>query len=519
MFDTVLVANRGEIACRVIRACQELGIRAVAVYSDADREALHVRAADVAVPIGPAPATESYLKHDAVIAAAKATGAQAIHPGYGFLSENASFARACTEAGIAFIGPGPDVMDAVGDKSRARKSAAEAGVPTVPGFDAGGDLDVLRDDARLAAEAPGVGFPLLIKAVAGGGGKGMRRVDGMDGFGEALAAARREASAAFGEGAVLLERLVQRPRHVEVQILADQRHDVVLALGERECSIQRRHQKIVEESPAPGLDPAHRAKLLADAVAVARAVGYDNAGTVEFLVEGTEHYFLEVNARLQVEHPVTELVTGIDLVRAQLAVAAGEGFPAGLADRAAAPRGHAIELRIYAEDPATGFLPSPGRLTAFEVPRGPRIRLDAGVEAGSEVTPHYDPMLAKLIVWGADRDEALATARWALDRTHVGGVATAIPFLRALLRAPEIAAGTAGTDFVPPFLERWQAEQAATGPTPAAIAAAAVAAARASARPTRGASAGAGAEDGTDPWATLGAWRSFAGAGDEGATS
>ena len=500
MFDCVLIANRGEIAVRIIRACQELGVRAVAVHSEADREAPHVRAADAAVEIGPAPARDSYLKVEAILDAARSSGAEAIHPGYGFLSEDAGFARAVTDAGLTFIGPPPEVLAAVGDKSQARRTARSAGVSIVPGFDADGDRAVLADEQRLVKEAHTLGFPLLIKALAGGGGKGMRVVNEESELEASLAAARREAKAAFGEPSVLLERLVTNPRHIEVQILAS--GDTVLALGERECSVQRRHQKVVEEAPAPGLSQELRAKLLEDAVRMAKAVGYQNAGTVEFLVDGEgNHYFLEVNARLQVEHPVTEVLTGVDLVAAQLRIASGDGLD-GLTTPV--PRGHVMEFRIYAEDAANGFLPSTGTVTTLEVPRGPRIRLDSGIEVGSEVGVHYDPMLAKLIVWGSNREEALATARWALDHTHVGGLVTVLPFLRALVRDADYTAGKLSTDMVDRVLGRWDPAAAAT-PPPAVLAAAAAAVATRSHRPAGEVSGPT--PSGSDPWLTSGAWR------------
>jgi 3-methylcrotonyl-CoA carboxylase alpha subunit len=441
MFRTVLVANRGEIAARVIAACQELGIRAVAVYSEVDREALHVRLADAAVPIGPAPARESYLNIPAIIAAARAAGAEAIHPGYGFLSENPEFAEACAAAGVVFIGPPPAAMRLMASKTAAKRAVEAAGVPTVPGY--AGDE---RDEAVLLRQARRVGFPVMLKASAGGGGKGMRIVREPATFGEALAAARREALAAFGDDRVFIERLVEAPRHIEFQILADQ-HGNVVHLGERECSIQRRHQKIIEESPSVALSPALREEMGAAAVRAAKAAGYVNAGTCEFLLDGEgRYYFLEMNTRLQVEHPVTEAVTGVDLVRLQLAIAAGEPLP--FTQQQVRQRGHAIEARLYAEDPAHEYLPSTGTVLVFDVPRAPGVRLDTGVAAGDEVTVHYDPMLAKLIVYGPDRATAVARLAWALERCAVLGIATNLPLLRAIAVEADFQAGRTTTAYL-----------------------------------------------------------------------
>jgi 3-methylcrotonyl-CoA carboxylase alpha subunit len=441
MFDRVLIANRGEIAVRVIAACQELGVRAVAVYSDADRDALHVRRADEAVRIGPAPAAQSYLNIPAIIQAARASGAQAIHPGYGFLSENADFAQACAAADIVFIGPPPDAIRLMGSKIAAKRAVEAAGVPTVPGY-----AGSAREPRALLREAHRIGFPVMIKASAGGGGKGMRVVHEPGAFVEALEGARREAMAAFGDESVFLEKLVVAPRHVEFQILADA-HGAVIHLGERECSIQRRHQKIIEESPCVALTPALRAAMGAAAVAAARAAGYVNAGTCEFLLDRDgRYYFLEMNTRLQVEHPVTEAVMGLDLVRHQLAIAAGE--PLAITQEQIAPRGHAIEVRLYAEDPANQYLPSTGRLLAFEPPRAPGVRVDAGVAAGDEVTMYYDPMLAKLIVHAEDRPGAIARLRWALDHFVVLGVRTNLPLLGAIARDDAFAEGATSTDFL-----------------------------------------------------------------------
>jgi 3-methylcrotonyl-CoA carboxylase alpha subunit len=439
-FDKILIAHRGEIAVRIIRACRELGIAAVAVYSEADRAALHVREADEAYPIGPAAAAASYLSVERIVEAAERSGAGAVHPGYGFLSERAPFARAVRAAGLAFIGPPAEAIDLMGSKIAAKRLAEQAGVPTVPGY-----LGDEQSPERLRREAGRVGFPLLIKASAGGGGKGMRVVANLGEFDAALEGARREALAAFGDDAVFLERLVQRPRHVEIQILADM-HGGCVHLFERECSNQRRHQKIVEEAPSPALDSMLRAEMGAAAVRLAQAAGYQNAGTVEFMLDQDgRYYFLEMNTRLQVEHPVTELIAGVDLVHLQIAVAAGDRLPFGQADLA--PRGHAIEARVYAEDPAT-YLPSTGRVALFAPPSGPGIRNDAGLNSGDEVTVHYDPMLAKLIVAAPDRAAAIGRLRQALDGYAVLGVTTNLPLLRAIAAHPDFAAGATHTGFL-----------------------------------------------------------------------
>jgi 3-methylcrotonyl-CoA carboxylase alpha subunit len=447
-FDKILIANRGEIAVRLIRACHELGITAVAVYSEADRAALHVRLADEAYPIGPAPAAASYLAIERIVEAARRSGAPAIHPGYGFLSERAAFARACREAGLVFIGPTPEAIALMGSKTAAKRLAESAGVPTLPGY-MGDD----QSDQRLRREGAALGFPLLIKASAGGGGKGMRVVESGDEFDAALEAARREAQAAFGEDTVFLERLISRPRHVEIQVLADAHGDAV-HLFERECSIQRRHQKIVEESPSPALTPELRAAMGAAAIRLALAAGYRNAGTVEFMLDeqggtseshGPSFYFLEMNTRLQVEHPVTELVAGVDLVHLQIAIAAGAPLP--FRQEHLAQRGHAIEARVYAEDPAT-YLPATGRVALFAPPYGPGIRNDAGIQSADDVTVHYDPLLAKLIVYAPGRAAALARLRAALDDYAVLGVTTNLPLLRAIAAHPSFAAGATHTDFL-----------------------------------------------------------------------
>ena len=438
MPESLLIANRGEIACRVIRTARRLGVRTIAVHSTADRGALHARLADVAVEIGGAAARDSYLDAGRIIAAARETGAAAIHPGYGFLSENAGFARACREAGIVFVGPPVDAILRMGSKSGARQLMAAAGVPVLPGYD-GDD----QSDARLQTEAQRLGLPLLIKPTAGGGGKGMRVVRSAAEFAEALAGARREAARSFGDDRVLLERYVERGRHVEIQVFAD-RHGNAVHLFERDCSLQRRHQKVIEEAPAPGLSDATREAMGAAAVAAARAVDYEGAGTVEFLYEERGFYFLEMNTRLQVEHPVTEMITGLDLVEWQLRVADGEPLP--LAQHELRRSGHAVEARLYAEDPERGFLPSTGRLSRLRFPAGdPRLRVDAGVDEGDEITVHYDPMIAKLIAWGADRDAAFAKLRAALEQTEVEGVRTNARYLWEILGARPVLAGEVST--------------------------------------------------------------------------
>ncbi|MCR2814740.1 acetyl/propionyl/methylcrotonyl-CoA carboxylase subunit alpha [Microbacterium jiangjiandongii] len=447
LFDTVLVANRGEIARRVIRTLRRLGIRSVAVYSDADADAPHVREADVAVRLGPAPASQSYLDIDAVIAAARRTGTQAVHPGYGFLSENAAFARACAAAGIVFVGPAPRALDVMGDKIRSKAHVAAHGVPVVPGFSAAG-----MTDAAIRAAADTHGFPLLVKPSAGGGGKGMQIVREPADLPDALAAARRVAASAFGDDTLLLERLVERPRHIEVQVVADA-HGAVVHLGERECSLQRRHQKVIEEAPSPAVDAATRRRLGEAACRAAASVDYLGVGTVEFLMAADrpdEFFFIEMNTRLQVEHPVTELVTGVDLVAEQLRAAAG--LPLGFAQHDVRLEGHAIEARVYAESPARGFLPATGEVVSWRVPQG--VRVDAAVETGSIVTSHYDPMIAKVIALGADRREALDLLDAALADTVVLGVDTNIAFLRTLLAEPAVQDGRLDThiiDALPPL--------------------------------------------------------------------
>ena len=437
MFRTLLIANRGEIACRIIRTCRALGIRSVAIYSEADATARHVRLADQAILIGPAAARESYLSIDKVLNAARQAGADAIHPGYGFLSENADFARAVREAGMTLIGPSPETMDLMGSKAAAKAKMAPAGVPLIPGYH--GEA---QDDDTLAREAAKVGFPLMLKAAAGGGGKGMRVVDKADDFAEALAAARREAGGAFGDERMILERYLARPRHIEAQVFADH-HGNTVHLFERDCSSQRRHQKIIEEAPAHGLGTDLREALLAAAVRAAEAVDYRGAGTVEFLVDGDEFFFLEMNTRLQVEHPVTEMITGQDLVEWQLRVAAGEPLPLSQAQIQA--QGHAMEARIYAEDPARGFVPSSGPIRQLVLPESAHCRIDSGVEAGDEVSMHYDPMIAKLIVHDRDRETCLARLNQALAACFIDGPTTNIGFLQQLASAEVFVSGQIDT--------------------------------------------------------------------------
>ncbi|MEO3472754.1 biotin carboxylase N-terminal domain-containing protein [Roseomonas sp. CAU 1739] len=440
MFRSLLIANRGEIACRIIRTAQRMGIRCIAVFSEADAHALHVALADEAHPIGPAAARDSYLRADRIIAVAHASGAEAIHPGYGFLSENADFAEACAAAGIAFVGPPGAAIRAMGSKAESKALMVAAGVPVVPGYH-GED----QSADHLAAEAARIGFPVLIKASAGGGGKGMRPVFTAADFPGELAGARREATAAFGDDRVLLERYLQKPRHVEVQVFADARGRTV-HLHTRDCSVQRRHQKVLEEAPAPALSDALRGRLHDAAVAAARAVGYVNAGTVEFIVEGDDAFFMEMNTRLQVEHPVTEMITGLDLVEWQLRVAAGEPLPEHWPPEAS---GHAVEVRLYAEDPDQEFRPSIGTLKRFFGPsQTTQIRIDTGVRAGDAITPHYDPMIAKVIATGGDRAAALEGLSVALADTQVGGLTTNLAFLRRLVAHPAMRAAELDTGFI-----------------------------------------------------------------------
>ena len=496
MFHTVLIANRGEIAVRIMATCRQMGIRTVAVYSEADSNAVHVREADEAYCIGPAPASQSYLRIDAIIAAAHQSKAEAIHPGYGFLSENTAFVEACEQAGIIFIGPPAAAMRLMGSKIAAKNLAQSVHAPIIPGYNGAS-----QDDALLREEAEGVGFPLLIKASAGGGGKGMREVHHPADFMEQLAGARREAVASFGDGTVFLERLIQQPRHVEIQVLGDS-FGTLIHLGERECSIQRRHQKIVEESPSIILTPALRAEMGAAAVRIAKAAGYVNAGTMEFILDNDRHfYFLEMNTRLQVEHPVTELVTGLDLVRHQLLIAAGE--PLQLSQEQISTRGHAIEMRLYAEDPAHDFLPSTGVITNYIKPQGPGIRIDSGIESGSEITQYYDPMIAKMIVYGENRTAAIERMQDALEQTAVFGVKTNAPLLYSIVTHPAFQEGETHTSFL--------VEHAITGETAQAHESvpgeALIAAALYDSVGNGAAQQAALGSRSLSPWATLGPWR------------
>jgi acetyl-CoA carboxylase, biotin carboxylase subunit len=448
----ILIANRGEIAVRIARACRELDIASVAVYSEADRAALHVRMADEAFAIGPAPSRESYLHIDRVLDAARRSGADAVHPGYGFLAENADFARACEEAAIVFIGPRSETIALMGEKTSARRLAVEAGVPVVPGT-----LQPVDDLEALRREADRIGFPVMLKAAAGGGGKGLRLVPDAASLASSAERARSEALSAFGDGSLYLEKALLRPHHIEIQVLADH-HGHVVHVFERECSIQRRHQKVIEESPSPFVTPELRERMGALAVALALKAGYQSAGTLEFLVDaGRNPYFLEMNTRLQVEHPVTEMVTGLDLVKLQIAIAEGEPLPFGQGDLR--QRGHAIECRVYAEDPAQGFLPSPGRIVALRAPAGPGLRDDSGVYEGAEVPIHYDPLISKLVAWGADRVEAIARMRRAVSEYAVLGITTTLPFFDRVLRHPAFVSGDIDTGFI----ERHMAE---LGPAP-----------------------------------------------------
>ena len=469
MFKKILIANRGEIACRVIRACREMGIAAVAVYSDADRDALHVRMADEAYHIGAPPSAESYLRTDRIIDAARRSRAEAIHPGYGFLSENAAFVRAAAEAGITFIGPPPEAMEAMGGKISARRIAAEAGVPVVPGTN--DPIGSPEEAARIADE---IGYPVMLKASAGGGGKGMRLVADESELRSALEAARSEAKASFGDESVFMEKAVVRPRHIEIQVFSD-RHGNHVHLGERECSIQRRHQKVIEEAPSP-IDSAElREKMGACAVMVAKAVGYVGAGTVEFLVSDVDKsfYFLEMNTRLQVEHPVTEMVTGIDLVREQIRVAWGD--PLSFRQEDIRMNGHAIECRVYAEDPDQNFMPSPGKILRLRVPAGPGVRDDGGVYEGGEVSIFYDPMISKFAVHGKDRAEAIERMRRALAEYRVDGIKTTLPFFREVMEDTVFISGDLDTGFISGFNERRTDRSGATAANDIAIIAAALA--------------------------------------------
>ena len=441
MFRKILIANRGEIACRVIRTARRMGIATVAVFSEADAEALHVREADEAVPIGPAPSTESYLRIDRIVDACRKTGAEAVHPGYGFLSEQPAFATALAEAGIVFIGPGPEAMAAMGDKIAAKRLAHEAGVATVPGH-----LDTIADAEHALTIAREIGYPVMIKAAAGGGGKGMRIAVEDRELRDGFSGAQHEAKASFGDDRIFLEKYIEEPRHIEIQVIGDA-HGNILHLGERECSIQRRHQKVIEEAPSPFIDAETRAMMGAQAVALARAAGYRSAGTVEFIVDRQRNfYFLEMNTRLQVEHPVTEAVTGLDLVELMIRIAAGEPLP--FDQQAVRHSGWAIEARVYAEDPLRDFLPSIGRLIRYRPPEGEGLRIDSGVFEGAEISLYYDPMIAKLIAYGADRETAIARLEEALDRFYISGVRHNVAFLAAIAASERFQAGALSTDFI-----------------------------------------------------------------------
>ncbi len=488
MLASLLIANRGEIACRIIRTARAMGLRTIAVYSEADRYAQHVALADEAYPIGPAPVRESYLRTDRIIAAALAAGAEAIHPGYGFLSENAEFAEACAAAGLVFVGPPPPAIRAMGSKAAAKALMEQAGIPLVPGYHG-------ASQENLAAEAARIGYPVLIKASAGGGGKGMRVVESPAGFAEGLALAQGEAASAFGDDRMLIERYLTCPRHIEIQVFADTQGQTV-SLYERDCSIQRRHQKILEEAPAPGLTPEQRQAMGAAACNAARAIGYVGAGTVEFIAEENHFYFMEMNTRLQVEHPVTEMITGLDLVEWQLRIAAGEPLP--LPQEKIPLRGHAIEARLYAEDPARDFAPSTGRLTHLRLPaEDAHTRIDSGVREGDAISVHYDPMLAKLIVWDEDRPRALVRLRRALAEYEAVGPATNLPLLRAIAAHPAYQTADLDTGFIPRHAATLLAP-----PSPAPFIALAAATYRALDREP-----GPPTEDNWSPWNLRTAWR------------
>jgi 3-methylcrotonyl-CoA carboxylase alpha subunit len=497
MFSKILIANRGEIAVRIIRACRQLGIPAAAIYSEADRASLHVATADEAVCVGPAPALESYLDMDRIVGAAKKLGCDAIHPGYGFLAENHRFAKRCEDEGLAFIGPPSDALKLVGSKLAARAAVTAVGVPVIPGMSGRG-----KDAAHFKKEAKAIGYPVLVKAAAGGGGKGMRVVEAEKELPSAVEGAAREAKGAFGDDTIYLEKCIVRPRHVEFQIFADF-HDNAVHLFERECSIQRRHQKIVEETPSPALTPELRTEMGDAALKVVEASGYKNAGTVEFLLDPDgDYYFLEVNARIQVEHPITEMVVGVDLVAEQIRVAAGE--PLSFKQNDLNQRGHAIECRIYAEDPASGFLPAAGPILLMEEPQGPGIRVDSGVYSGGEVSVHYDPIIAKLIAWGPDREAARRRMSKALGEYPILGIETTVRFLKDIMEHPAFIAGNTHTGFIAEHMSEWR---------PAAdedLLATALAAAALFEMEPRAVTAGS-KEDMPSPWQTVGAWQVGAG--------
>ena len=503
MFKKILIANRGEIAARIIRACREMGIETVAVYSEADRRAVHVRLADEAVPIGPAPAAESYLNIDRILQAAASTGAQAVHPGYGFLSENEAFARAVQNAGLVFIGPPPGAIQAMGDKGRARAQAAAVGVPVVPGYQEN-PADGAADDPRtLVQQAKAIGYPLLVKAAAGGGGKGMRVVRAPDQLSEAVESALHEALHAFGDGRLILERFIESARHIEFQVLGDT-HGNLLHLFERECSVQRRHQKIIEVSPSPFVEAGLRERMGAAAVTIARAAGYHNAGTVEFIVDPQrrEFFFLEMNTRLQVEHPVTELVTGLDLVQWQIRIAAGESMPFNQQDLL--QRGHALECRLYAEDPANNFLPTLGPLLRFVEPKGPGVRVDAGYASGDEVTIHYDPMVAKVITWAENRPAAVRKMIAALRETVLLGLTNNNAFLQDVLSDPAFQQGQVHTTWVEDHFGDWQPPSCELPPE---VLVAAAVGQSGSSKATGANGTAASGKDRFSPWQSAGGYR------------
>ncbi len=497
MFKKILIANRGEIAVRIIKGCQEMGISTVAVYSEVDRRSLHVQMADEAVCIGPPPAVESYLDMNRIIDAAKQVGAEAIHPGYGFLAENAEFARRCEKEKVVFIGPNSNALELVGDKVRSRQTLEKAGIPIIPGM-----KGIVREIAAFKKEARKIGYPVMIKASAGGGGKGMRVVYNENDLTPALEAGMREAKSAFGDESVYLEKYIQEPRHVEFQVLADN-HGNVVHLFERECSIQRRHQKIVEETPSQALDPGLRSKMGETACRVMQVSGYNNAGTVEFLLDKDKNfYFLEVNARLQVEHPVTELTTGVDLVHQQILIASGEKLR--FSQDELAQKGHAIECRIYAEDPHNNFLPSSGRVLYLKEPRGPGVRHDCGIYSGSEVPIFYDPILAKLIVWAENREMACQRMIKALDDYVILGIQTTINFLRDVIDNPRFREGETTTGFIPNYFGDWTGDKASDEKHHVALLAAAFDSLQTS-------QAGIGLKSEKkqvySPWLSLGRWR------------
>ncbi|HEY9792190.1 MAG TPA: acetyl-CoA carboxylase biotin carboxylase subunit [Candidatus Obscuribacterales bacterium] len=453
MFNKVLIANRGEIALRIIRACREMGIRTVAVYSQADSESLHVKLADEAYCIGPPPGSRSYLHIPAIISTAVVTGAQAIHPGYGFLAENANFAEICQDHRIKFIGPSVYAINSMGDKASARETMKKAGVPCVPGTDG-----LIEDEREAMAIAKKIGYPVLIKATAGGGGKGMRVAADPESLGRSLSGARSEAQAAFGDGGVYIEKYLKPIRHVEIQILAD-RYGNCIHLGERDCSVQRRHQKLIEEAPSPALTPEMRAKMGAAAVLAATNIGYEGAGTVEFIFKDGHFYFMEMNTRVQVEHPVTEMITGIDIVKEQIRIAAGH--PLSVKQEDVKFSGHAIECRINAEDSERNFLPSPGRIDAYIAPGGPGVRVDSHAYPGYSIPQYYDSLVGKLIVWGRDREEAIQRMQRALDEYAITGIATTIPFHQKVLSNPHFQSGDVTTDFIEKYMTPSQPSKAA----------------------------------------------------------